>query len=64
MSLLGKSAKKALKMDKASRLKRAEELGFDPERIAYHGTAEDIRSFDPLKEVQAQRLIQQNGRFG
>jgi hypothetical protein len=39
-----------LPMDQASRMKRAEEMGFDPEKTWIHATDEPgIKEFDPLK---------------
>lgn len=36
-------------MTTEARLKRAQEMGFDTERVFYHGTSEDISQFDPQK---------------
>lgn len=40
------AASHALPMDEASRMARAREMGFDPERVVYHGTDADFREFD------------------
>ena len=36
-----------LPMDTASRMQRAEAMGFDPSNVAYHGTRADITEFQP-----------------
>jgi len=36
-----------LPMDTASRMQRAEAMGFDPSNVAYHGTRADIAEFEP-----------------
>ena len=36
-----------LPMDTASRMQRAESMGFDPSNVAYHGTRADIAEFQP-----------------
>jgi len=36
-----------LPMDTASRMQRAEAMGFDPSNVAYHGTKADIAEFQP-----------------
>ena len=36
-----------LPMDTASRMQRAEAMGFDPSNVAYHGTRADITEFEP-----------------
>lgn len=45
-SLLKKRAS-ALPMDEASRLARAEKMGFNPKETWYHGTNQDIPAFNP-----------------
>ena len=60
LPVVGKAAGKGLKaglkeldnlpMDEASRMARAKEMGFNPERTYYHGTSGDIASFDPAKK--------------
>ena len=37
----------ALPMDEASRMRRAREMGFDVDSAMFHGTADDVRAFDP-----------------
>ena len=39
--------RQALPMDQASRLARAREMGFDTDRVWYHGGDKDITAFDP-----------------
>lgn len=36
-------------MSAAARMQRAQNMGFDTERVFYHGTGEDFLEFDPLK---------------
>ena len=38
-----------LPMDEVSRLARAKEMGFNPNQVFYHGTKQNIESFDPSK---------------
>lgn len=49
---VGKAAKtaKSLPMDKASRMARAKEMGFDLDTKWYHGTTFDINEFKPDKQ--------------
>lgn len=47
MTKINKLAKAVLPMDEASRMKRAEEMGYGID--AYHGTNQDIKAFDPLR---------------
>ena len=42
-----KIASGELPMDRASRMERAREQGYDPDDIQYHGTEADIKSFVP-----------------
>src|SRR5690606_31267416 len=42
-----------LPMDEASRLARAREMGFDTDRVLYHGTDETFTEFDPAKSRTA-----------
>ncbi len=37
----------SLPMDQASRMARAQEMGFDPNKTYYHGTAKNFSEFDP-----------------
>ena len=39
----------ALGASKEAQLQRAKEMGFDTDTVYYHGTADDIRAFDPDK---------------
>lgn len=47
------SLRKALKMDEASRLARAKEMGFDTSKTYYHGTPHSFEGFD-LKKLGSQ----------
>lgn len=42
-----KSTPDSLPMDQASRIARAKEMGFDPNKTYYHGTAKNFSEFDP-----------------
>jgi hypothetical protein len=44
-----KAAEGALDMSQAARMQRAQEMGFDTERVFYHGTTSDFDEFDLKK---------------
>lgn len=47
--------RKGLRMDTESRMARAREMGFDTDTVLYHGTANDVQSFDPQKAGSSTR---------
>lgn len=52
-----------LPMDKASRMKRAEEQGYDVSRQWYHGTNDDFKEFDPERVGSAYGVDDQGFYF-